>query len=294
MLKRLYSTIQSGSKYTNDFKTYLKLDNGKIGSFFHDVPINYNPTDKTVNMVVEIPRWTNGKFEINGDLPCNPIIQDTKKGKLRFVNNIYPHHGYPHNYGAIPRTWENSTKITEFSKDLKLSGDNDPLDIIDIGSEILKIGDIKKIKILGSLALIDDGELDWKIIGINSTDKLFNELHNLNDVNLKMPNLLNDIKRWFKIYKLPTGKSENNFAFNGEFKDQDFTINIINECHKDWENLIYNKINTSETDNLPINLNSTIENSPGFTEFNESDLNLKPIGKDADIPKDVDDVFYYK
>ncbi|OWB56965.1 hypothetical protein B5S28_g2885 [[Candida] boidinii] len=292
MFKRLYSTIQSGSKYTKDFKTYLKLDNGKIGSFFHDVPINYNPIDKTVNMIVEIPRWTNGKFEINGNLPCNPIIQDTKKGKLRFVNNIYPHHGYPHNYGAIPRTWEDSTKITEFSKDLKLSGDNDPLDIIDIGSEILKIGDIKKIKILGSLALIDDGELDWKIVGINSTDKLFNELNNLNDINLKMPNLLNDIKRWFKIYKLPTGKSENNFAFNGEFKDQDFTINIINECNKDWENLINTKIQTN--DKLPINLNSTIENSPGFTEFTESDLDLKPAGKDADIPKDVDDVFYYK
>jgi hypothetical protein len=24
----------------------------------------------------------------------NPILQDTKKGKLRFVRNCFPHHGY--------------------------------------------------------------------------------------------------------------------------------------------------------------------------------------------------------
>lgn len=33
----------------------------------------------------------------------NPIVQDTKKGKLRFVRNCFPHKGYIWNYGALPQ-----------------------------------------------------------------------------------------------------------------------------------------------------------------------------------------------
>lgn len=36
-----------------------------------------------------------------------PIKQDVKKGALRYVNNVFPHHGYIWNYGALPQTWEN-------------------------------------------------------------------------------------------------------------------------------------------------------------------------------------------
>lgn len=45
-------------------------------------------------MIVEVPRWTNAKMEISKDETMNPILQDTKKGKLRFVRNCFPHHGY--------------------------------------------------------------------------------------------------------------------------------------------------------------------------------------------------------
>jgi hypothetical protein len=45
-------------------------------------------------MVVEVPRWTNAKMEISKNEALNPILQDTKKGKLRFVRNCFPHHGY--------------------------------------------------------------------------------------------------------------------------------------------------------------------------------------------------------
>ena len=33
----------------------------------------------------------------------NPIKQDCKKGKLRFVHNCFPYHGYIWNYGALPQ-----------------------------------------------------------------------------------------------------------------------------------------------------------------------------------------------
>ena len=38
------------------------------------------------------------------------------------------------------------------------------------------------MKILGSIALIDDGELDWKVIVINVHDPLFKEVNDINDL----------------------------------------------------------------------------------------------------------------
>lgn len=33
----------------------------------------------------------------------NPLKQDVKKGKLRFVRNCFPYKGYIWNYGALPQ-----------------------------------------------------------------------------------------------------------------------------------------------------------------------------------------------
>ena len=38
----------------------------------------------------------------------NFIKQDEKKGKLRYVGNVFPHHGYIWNYGAFPQVMVNS------------------------------------------------------------------------------------------------------------------------------------------------------------------------------------------
>jgi inorganic pyrophosphatase len=54
-------------------------------------------------MIVEVPRWTNAKMEISKEEAFNPIKQDIKKGRLRFVRNCFPHHGYIWNYGAFPQ-----------------------------------------------------------------------------------------------------------------------------------------------------------------------------------------------
>lgn len=70
---------------------------------FHDIPLFANESKTVLNMVVEVPRWTNAKMEISKDQHFNPILQDTKKGKLRFVRNCFPHHGYIWNYGAFPQ-----------------------------------------------------------------------------------------------------------------------------------------------------------------------------------------------
>ena len=86
------------------------------------------------------------------------LNQDQKKGKLRFVANSFPHHGYIWNYGAIPQTWENPHHKDDSTGCM---GDNDPLDCCEIGHRVAKQGDVLAVKILGTLAMIDDGETEY-------------------------------------------------------------------------------------------------------------------------------------
>ncbi|QLQ81822.1 hypothetical protein HG537_0G00760 [Torulaspora globosa] len=231
---RKFHSVETGSKYSTSYKNYLKLDNGEIGSYFHDVPLELDVYTRTANMVVEVPRWSNAKFEISRNLEFNPIVQDTKKGKVRFVHNIFPYHGYIHNYGALPQTWEDPNQTSLDG----LKGDNDPLDCCEIGSKILTTGTIQRVKILGSLALIDDGELDWKVIAISVDDPLANEIHNLDDVERKLPGILDATREWFRNYKIPAGKPPNSFAFDEKYKDIEDTIATIKECGRAWQKLI--------------------------------------------------------
>ncbi|CAH2354049.1 inorganic pyrophosphatase [[Candida] railenensis] len=254
-------SVNQGAKYTTDFKNYA-THNNKIVSYLHDIPLQFDLANKTANMVVEIPRWTNGKFEIDTKLPGNPIVQDVKKGKVRFVKNLFPNHGYIHNYGAFPQTWEDPTHLNE---DLQLYGDNDPLDVCEIGSNVGKLGEVKTVKILGSLALIDDGELDWKIIAIDVTDPLSQELFDIHDVFVQCPGLLETTREWFRDYKIPDGKPKNKFAFNAVYKNQEETLEVVKECVEAWKRLVNGEVRSDKVE-LPSLENVTLEGSPGFVE----------------------------
>jgi inorganic pyrophosphatase len=47
-----------------------------------------------------------------------------------------------------------------------------------------------QVKILGTLALIDEGETDWKLIAIDINDPLAAHLNDISDVEARMPGLL--------------------------------------------------------------------------------------------------------
>jgi hypothetical protein len=61
-------------------------------------------------------------------------------------------------------------------------GDNDPVDVVEIGSAALKMGGVYKVKPLGIYAMIDDGELDWKVIAISVADAKADKVNNVADV----------------------------------------------------------------------------------------------------------------
>ncbi|KAI5950812.1 PPA2 [Candida jiufengensis] len=289
--KPIIIPTSQGKKYSATYANYATTkksdsEQPKILSYFHDISLDLNTQTKEANFICEIPRWSNAKFEISTKTPGNPIIQDIKNGKVRFVKNLFPHHGYIHNYGAFPQTWEDP-----FVKHYDLYGDNDPLDVCEIGSNILKTGDVKRCKILGSLALIDDGELDWKVIVVDIEDELASQVNDIEELRRKCPGLLEATKQWFKDYKLADSKPENKFAFGGNYKSADETITIIEECHQSWRNLISGKVQGSK-DKLPSIINTTIEGSPGYVKEFEIKLS-DPSTEDDLIPLDTNKNYYF-
>lgn len=60
----------------------------------------------------------------------------------------------------------------------------------------------------------------------------------ISDIEKHCPGLMKATIEWFKIYKIPDGKPENQFAFNGEAKTREFALHIVDEVHQHWQNLI--------------------------------------------------------
>ncbi|XP_035950672.1 inorganic pyrophosphatase 2, mitochondrial isoform X3 [Halichoerus grypus] len=252
-----YRTEERGQPYSPDYRLFFKNVAGHYISPFHDIPLKVDSTEENgiptkrarndeyepsppfiartssssqtetllskhklsipcsaqplnlFNMVVEVPRWTNAKMEIATKEPLNPIKQDTKDGKLRYVANIFPHKGYIWNYGALP--------------------------------QVLSCGEVIHVKILGILALIDQGETDWKIIAINVNDPEASKFQDIDDVKKYKPGYLEATLNWFRFYKVPEGKPENQFAFNGEFKNKAFALEVIKSTHECWKTLLMKK-----------------------------------------------------
>ena len=79
-----------------------------------------------------------------------------------------------YNYGFIPQTWEDP-RVEVPGTDC--DGDGDPLDAIDLADTPAAIGDVKQVKVLGTLALIDCDEADWKVITIDVKSPLAGKLN---------------------------------------------------------------------------------------------------------------------
>ncbi|NXK91460.1 IPYR2 pyrophosphatase, partial [Formicarius rufipectus] len=252
---------------------------GKYISPFHDIPLFAAPEeDKEIpakkskttgsevlfNMVVEVPRWTNAKMEIATEEPLNPIKQDIKKGKLRYVANIFPHKGYIWNYGALPQTWEDPNQTDNHTG---CCGDNDPIDVCEIGSKVRSSGEIVQVKVLGILPFVDEGETDWKVIAISVDDPEAHKIHgkyislntNIDDVKKHKPGYLEATIDWFRLYKIPDDKPENHFIFNRSFTDKDFAVEIIKSTHEHWKALLHKK-----TDGGTINCTNVLVSSSPF------------------------------
>eukprot|EP00461_Guttulinopsis_vulgaris_P002065 UN02066 len=108
------------------------------------------------------------------------IKQDVKNGQLRH----FKYGKMPFNYGALPQTWEDPRHI---DPGMKLGGDNDPVDVVELSPAPLKHGVVYPIKVVGALALIDEGEVDWKLLGIHADSPIATKLDDVNHIDAFLP-----------------------------------------------------------------------------------------------------------
>ncbi|EPZ36644.1 inorganic diphosphatase [Rozella allomycis CSF55] len=275
-----YKVRSIGAKYSSEFRTYIENAKGQVISPFHDIPLYADEEKGILNFIVEIPRWSNAKMEISTGEFMNPIKQDVKKGQVRFVKNVFPFHGYIWNYGAFPQTWEDPTHT---DKDTTCKGDNDPVDVLEIGESVGYIGQVKQVKVLGAFALIDDNETDWKVIVIDINDPLAEKLNDIEDVNVHMPGLLRATLEWLKVYKIPDGKPVNKIAFAEAALNKEFAIKVIKETHEFWKRLITNAV-PSKTDSYELSTsNVAVEGSPHKISF--EDERMSKISPANNLPQ---------
>ena len=98
--------------------------------------------------------------------------------------------------------------------------------------------DIRPVKVLGILCMIDEGECDWKVVVIDAEDKWAPVLNDIEDVEEHMPGMLSAIREWYRTYKIPDGKPPNTFGLGEKFMNKLYAVKVIEECHSFWEHLI--------------------------------------------------------
>ncbi|KAL7067692.1 inorganic pyrophosphatase family protein [Cryptosporidium serpentis] len=219
---------EHGSKDSIEYRLFFNNEEGHKISPWHDVPLWFSESPILYNMIVEIPKLTNKKFEINTKEAYTPLYQDRKLERLR----TYPG-PIPWNYGAFPQTWEDPEKsggeLVGFCH-----GDNDPLDAVEIGFGPLPRGTVIPVKVLGCLALIDGDELDWKIICIRVCDPHASRLNDIDDIESLFQGTVDRIRRWFGLYKAVENKDiakVNMYGHCGEPQPAEFAHSIVLETH---------------------------------------------------------------
>lgn len=114
---------------------------------------------------------------------------------------------------------------------VKLQGDCDPVDVVEIGSTVGEMGSIYPVKPLGVYAMIDSGEVDWKVICIRADDPKASLVNDVEDVEREFPGELQRIFEWFRDYKIPDGKPANEFGYDNKCMNKEFALKVIKETH---------------------------------------------------------------
>ncbi|XP_031484428.1 soluble inorganic pyrophosphatase 6, chloroplastic [Nymphaea colorata] len=228
---------EEGQPSTLDYRVFFFDKSGKKVSPWHDIPLQLG--DGVFNFVVEIPKETSAKMEVATEELYTPIKQDTKKGKLRF----YPYN-INWNYGLLPQTWEDPSFANPEVEGA--FGDNDPVDVVEIGGRQAKMGEILKVKPLAALAMIDEGELDWKIVAISLDDPKASLVNDAKDVENHFPGTLTAIRDWFRDYKIPDGKPANKFGLGNEAASKEYALKVIAETNEAWSKLVKRSIDAGE------------------------------------------------
>ena len=140
-------------------------------NLLHDISAGENVPNE-ITVVVEINKGSKNKYEL-----------DKETGLIKLDRVMYTSQDYPFDYGFVPQThWH----------------DGDPLDVVLLTTHPLVPGLLLTARPVGVLDMVDDGESDAKILAVPVKDPRWNEVKDLQDVNL---HTIEEIKHFFETYK---------------------------------------------------------------------------------------------
>ena len=139
--------------------------------------------DGSINVLVEIPSGTNGKWEVNKE--TGNLDWEFKKSAPRVVQYL----PYPSNYGMIPQTLSPE----------EIGGDGDPLDVLLLGEAVPR-GAYVKGKLIGVMYMKDHGETDDKLLAV-AEGSPFENVNSVSELAEQFPGTLTILQTWFVNYK---------------------------------------------------------------------------------------------
>lgn len=152
-------------------------------------------------------------------------------GKLR----QFTYGDIPFNYGCLPQTWEDPHETHPLTG---LNGDNDPIDVVELSGAPIAMGAVQAVKVLGVMALLDEGETDWKLLAIDAAHPLAASMSNVADLESHFPGKVAEVREWFRNYKTTDGKPQNQFAFDEQVQDVGLALKVVWETHAAWSSLV--------------------------------------------------------
>lgn len=160
----------------------------------YNIPI-HQKSPNIANVIVEIPKGTSVKYEYDKDF-----------GVFKYDRSLTSAMTYPCSYGYIPTT---------------LGEDGDPLDFLVYNSTPIDRATLVECKVIGVLDMEDDGEKDYKILGVPTS-------HVRRHYNLKSidPMFLKIASNFFAHYKDLSKKQVKVF----DWHEKDHAQKIINEA----------------------------------------------------------------
>ncbi|TVQ79962.1 MAG: inorganic diphosphatase [Bradymonadales bacterium] len=138
---------------------------------WHDVPLGELVPD-LFPAIIEVPKGSKNKYEL-----------DKETGLIRVDRVLFSSVVYPANYGFIPRSY---------------CDDKDPLDVLVLGQESVYPLSIMMAKPIGLMKMIDQGELDDKVIAVHANDPEYCHFDSIHEL---PRHRLDELKKFFEDYK---------------------------------------------------------------------------------------------